>query len=80
MRLFAALYLEFLVVYHDRGALDKFKKHFSRKDMVEILETLGYYRSTFILKSQGLNTEGTDGEVSRKVKQILDNFYSISES
>lgn len=77
LRLFLALYFEFIITPLRRKEgtvyIKKFKKFFTKKDIIKIMNTESIY-PRFIFEQQGINL-GIGDEVNIKLNNILDEFY-----
>ncbi len=78
LRLFAVLYFEYIVMplRHKEGKsyLDKFRKYFSKNDMINVINTNDFL-SRFIFENHGLEI-GYGEERNTKLKEILNKFYT----
>lgn len=76
--LFSILYFEYILMPGRRNEgkeyLDKFRKTFSREDMIEVINTYGPLYG-WIFEKHGIDL-GTGEETLQKLPLVLDRFYS----
>ena len=77
LRLFASLYFEFIIMplgdQDTKLYLNKFKKYFSKSDLITIFSKDFFY-ARYIFKGHGIEL-GTSDEAKAKLKKILNKFY-----
>ena len=78
LRLFATLYFEYIVMplrqKEGKSYLDKFKKYFSKNDMINVINANDFL-SRFIFENHGVEI-GYGEERNSKLKEILSKFYT----
>lgn len=79
LRLFATLYIEYIImpVRKEEGEifLGQFKKHFSRNDTLEAMNTERLL-TRFIFEDHGIAISYDNNEKETKLTEILDKFYT----